>query len=268
MRIAGAISAEKTKFGPMIYSGDLEESIKKLAEFGYDGVEISLRDPDTVDKDKLKKILNKNSLSLASIGTGQAALKDNLTFTNPDSRVRKKAVERIMRQIEFAVEFSAPVIIGLIRGSLPEGAGKDEAIKWAVSACQRCADFAREKGMDVLIEMINRYEVNWLNSTLEGKDFLHKVGRDNLLLHIDTFHMNIEDVSFKESILDAADSIGYVHFADSNRWAPGYGHISFKEVVSALKNISYEGFLSLEIFPLPDSPTAAKKGIDTIRKLW
>lgn len=115
--------------------------------------------------------------------------------------------------------------------------------------------------------MINRYEVNWLNSVSEGISFLKKVKKDNVLLHIDTFHMNIEEPSFKESIIDAKNLIGYVHIADSNRWAPGYGHINFPEIISALKKVGYQGFLSLEVFPLPNPDIAAKKGIENIRRL-
>ncbi|MCD6574076.1 sugar phosphate isomerase/epimerase [Candidatus Aerophobetes bacterium] len=267
MKIAGVISVEETKFGPILYKGGFEEGIRKLAEFGYDGVEISLRTPELIDKERLKKVLEENKISLAGIGTGQAALKDGLTFTDPDERIREKAIERIMEQISFASEFSAPVIIGLMRGSLPDNSNREKAIYWAVDACKRCCDFAKERGIDIYIEMINRYEVNWLNNVSEGKEFLKKVDKDNLFLHIDTFHMNIEESSFKESILEAEGLIGYVHIVDSNRWAPGYGHINFEEILSALKEIGYEGFLSLEIFPLPDPDTAAKKGIEFVRKL-
>jgi len=121
--------------------------------------------------------------------------------------------------------------------------------------------------MMLLLEIINRYEVNWLNTISQGKQFLSRVKRENLLLHIDTFHMNIEEPSLSESILGAKGLIGYVHLVDSNRWAAGYGHINFQEVISSLKKIGYEGYLSLEIFPLPDADTAAKKGIEETRKL-
>ena len=267
MKIAGVISAEETKFGPIIYKGDFEESIKKLARLGYDGVEISLRDPGQIDKARLHRVLEESGISLASIATGQAALKDGLTFTDPDEKIREAAVNRIIKQIDLASEFSAPVIIGLVRGNLPAGSKKNEAIRWATDACKRCCDFAKEKGIDIFIEMINRYEANWLNTILEGKNFLKKVKRDNVFLHIDTFHMNIEEPSLVDSILEAKGLVGYVHLVDSNRWAPGYGHINFREVISALKKIGYKGYLSLEVFPLPDPDTAAKKGIETVRKL-
>jgi len=247
MKIAGVISIEKTKFGPIIYQGSFEEGIKKLAKFGYEGVEVSIRDPKVVDKDELMRILKENHIRLASVATGQAALKDGLTFTHPDRKVRDRAVQRFIEQIDFAARFSASVIIGLIRGSLPENIARDKAIGWVVQACRECADFAEGKGVVVLVEMINRYELNWLNSVLEGIDFLEKVKRDNVLLHIDTYHMNIEEPSLEKSILQAGSLIGYVHLVDSNRWAPGYGHINFREVISALKKIGYKGYLSLEV---------------------
>ena len=265
MKIAGVVSTGEAKFGPIIYRGDFEENIKKLGTLGYDGVEISLRNPKQVDGALLSKALEGNSMSMAAIATGQAALKEGLTFTSPEERVREAAVKRIMEQIDFAGEFSVPVIIGLVRGNLSETLKKDEGIEWTIEACKRCADFAREKGINLLIELVNRYEVNWLNTISEGKDFLKKVERDNLLLHIDTFHMNIEEPSLSDSILEAGELIGYVHLADSNRWAPGFGHINFNSVLSALEKIGYQGFLSLEILPLPDPDTAATKGIETIR---
>ncbi len=267
MKIAGVVSAKEAKFGPIIYKGDLEESIKKLAKLGYDGVEIASRDPGQIDRTKLSKILKESDISLSSIATGQAALMDSLTFTNQDEKVRERAVKRIMEQIDFAAEFSAPVIVGLVKGNLPEDPEKNEAFEWVLDACGRCADFAKEEGVDIFIEAINRYEANWLNTILEGKDFLEKLDRDNVLLHIDTYHMNIEEVSFVDSILEAKGLIGYVHLVDSNRWAHGYGHINFEEVLSALKKVGYQGFLSMEVLPLPDPDTAAKKGIEAVKRL-
>jgi len=262
MKIAGVISIEAIS-GPIIYCENLEKHIEKLAELGYDGVEIALRNPEQLDKDKLSKILERTNISSSAIATGQVALIDDLTLTEAG----ELTMERIMEQINFAASFNAPVIIGLVKGDLPEDSNKNAVKNWVIYACKRCADFAREKGINLLIEVLNRYEANWLNTISEGKDFLAKIDRDNIFLHIDTFHMNIEEVSFRNSILATKDLIGYVHLADSNRWAPGFGHINFKEILSALKEINYEGYLSFEVLPLPDPDTAAKKGIETIRKI-
>jgi sugar phosphate isomerase/epimerase len=267
MKIAGVITTGDAKFGPIMFKGNIRENIEKLNKLGYEGVEISLKDPKIIKREELREILKENNLVLAALGTGQVVESEDITLTDPNEIIRKGAVKRLKEHISLASKFRSSVIIGLIRGNLPEDSKKCQAIERAIEACQECADFAQKNGVIILIEMINRYEVNWLNSISEGISFLKKVKKDNVLLHIDTFHMNIEDPSFNESIIEAKNLIGYVHFADSNRWAPGYGHINFREIISALREIDYQGFISLEVFPLPSPDIAAKKGIENIRRL-
>lgn len=267
MKIAGAITTGGAKFGPIMYKGDIQKNIEKLSKLGYEGVEISLNDPKIIKIKELKEILKRNNLCLTALGTGQAVASEGITFTDPDKKIRQAAIKRIKKHIELASEFNSSVIIGLIKGNLPDNSQKHQAIKWVIEACRECADFAKNRGVIILMEAINRYEVNWLNSVSDGITVLKEINKNNVLLHIDTFHMNIEDSSFRDSILEAKNLVGYVHFADSNRWAPGYGHINFQEIISALEEINYQGFLSLEVFPLPDPDTAAKKGIENMRKL-
>ena len=267
MKIGGVITTSEAKFGPIMYKGNILENIEKLSKLGYEGVEISLRDPKIIKRKELKEVLKEKKMTLTALGTGQVVPSEGLTFIDPDNVIRKAAICRIKEHIDLASQFNSSVIIGLIRGNLPEGSQKNQSIEWAIEACQKCADFAQKYRVTILVEMINRYEVNWLNTVSEGINFLKKIRKNNVLLHIDTFHMNIEDPSFRNSIIEAKNLIGYVHIADSNRWVPGYGHLNFQEVISALKEINYQGFLSLEAFPLPDPDTAAKKGIENIRKL-
>jgi sugar phosphate isomerase/epimerase len=79
--------------------------------------------------------------------------------------------------------------------------------------------------------------------------------------------MNIEEVSIYDSIIQAKDYISHVHFADSNRWAPGCGHLDFRKVIETLKKIDYQGYISAEILPLPDPDTAARITAETLNKL-
>jgi len=267
MKIAGAISAEDTKFGPLLYKGDLYKNIEKLGKLGYEGIEISLNDPKVINKEELKKTLKKYDLRLTALGTGQAVSSDGITFVDPNEKIREAAINRIKEHIKLASEFNSAVIIGLIKGNLPENSQKHIARKRVIEACLECSEFAKNYGVNIFLEAINRYEINWLNSISDVIDILKEINKKNVLLHIDTFHMNIEDSSFECSILKAKNLIGYVHFADSNRWVPGYGHINFQEIVSALEKIKYQGFITLEAFPLPDPDKAAKKGLENTRKL-
>jgi sugar phosphate isomerase/epimerase len=77
----------------------------------------------------------------------------------------------------------------------------------------------------------------------------------------DLFHMNIEDASFRESFEAAREFITYVHVADSNRLAPGWGHLPFDEIFSILSDIGYQGYLTVEILPRPDPDSAARQAI-------
>jgi len=82
----------------------------------------------------------------------------------------------------------------------------------------------------------------------------------------DIFHMNIEDASITDSLREAGDKISYVHFADSNRWAPGQGHLNFPEIIGVLKSISYDRFVTVEMLPKPDPDSAARMAIDYLRR--
>ena len=89
----------------------------------------------------------------------------------------------------------------------------------------------------------------------------------NLGLLADTFHMNIEEVSIEDSLIQAKDYLTHVHFADSNRWAPGCGHLDFRKVIETLKKIDYQDYVSAEILPLPDSDSCALLTAKTLNRL-
>ena len=95
---------------------------------------------------------------------------------------------------------------------------------------------------------------------------LKKIRHEQILLMPDLFHMNIEDASIYDNLKAAKDVTAYIHFADSNRWPPGDGHLDFSGIVDTLKEVGYDGFATLEILPYPDPDTAAIKGIQYLRK--
>ena len=106
-----------------------------------------------------------------------------------------------------------------------------------------------------------------INTLKEGLEVLKKLDRENVKLMPDVFHMNIEEPSIEKSLIEARNKIGYVHFADSNRWAPGWGHLNFPKIVSTLKDIGYNGWITVEILPKPSSYEAAREAIKFLRNL-
>ena len=122
---------------------------------------------------------------------------------------------------------------------------------------QECAEFAARLGTTLLIEAINRYETPLLNTAAETIAALERIGRPNVAVLLDSFHMNIEEVDLGDAIRATGARLGHVHLVDSNRHAPGMGHVNFAEMIAALTEIGYRGWLSGEILPLPDDRAAA-----------
>ncbi len=124
---------------------------------------------------------------------------------------------------------------------------------------------SEKHGVKLLVEPINRYEINTLNGSCESFDFIRESGLP-IYLMLDTFHMNIEDTSIEGSLEYCRDLIRHIHFIDSNRLAPGMGHLDMLGIHEKLKELAYTGYLCLEALPKPDARTCAEKGIAFFRK--
>lgn len=265
MKLSIVVSTQPASFSAVAFKGQLQENIAKIKKLGYDGVELAVRDPRLLDVTELKSLLAGHNLPVPAIGTGQAYGEEGLSFTHPEKEIRDKAIERIRSHVRLAAELGAVVIIGLVRGKRSPEISDDRVEEWLMQALHACA--AEDSGVKLSIELINRYETDLLNTVASGMKFLEKLKIDNVGLHLDTFHMNIEEPSMLESIAMARDRLFHFHVADSNRWYPGAGHIDFARILDELLKIGYAGFVSAEILPLPDPDTAAVKTIEHMRRI-
>jgi len=264
MKLSIVVSTQPASFSAVTFKGQLDENIAKIKNLGYDGVELAVRDPKLLDIIALKSLLSTHSLPVSAIGTGQAYGEEGLSFTHPDANIRSKAIKRIQSQVRLAAEFDAVVIIGLVRGKKSPEVSDEQAEEWFIQALTECA--LENTNVKLAIEMINRYETDLLNTVTSGLSFLEKINVNNVGLHLDTFHMNIEEPSITESIVTAKERLFYFHVADSNRWYPGAGHIDFGIIIKILDEVGYNGFVSAEILPLPDPDTAAIETIKYMRE--
>lgn len=268
VKIGISISPIKSKFGPLLFSGNLNRGLEVAHLLGFDGVELSLLDSKSLDYEWLIKKLEKLNLNVFAIATGQTYYSDGYSLYSYEDSKRRKAIERIKSHIDLASKLNSMVIIGGIRGKLTEEDEKRIKQKEnGLAAVNECVKYAENKNVILLIEPINRYETNIINTLEEGMDLINQIGSNNLKLLPDTFHMNIEEKDICQSLSKAKSYIGYIHFADSNRCAPGFGHINFKEVLEMLKKINYEFPIGVEILPKPDDYKAAKKAITYIINL-
>lgn len=266
MKCSIVLSTQPTTFDGVAYKGEWEQNAAKMARLGYDGVELAIRDPNLLDVIYVQKVLGQLHLEVPAIGTGQAYGEEGLSFTSPEERVRRRAIERIKRHVDFARTLQAMVIIGLIRGQVQKGISHEQAMGWLVAALAECVQYAKPD-VRLVLEPINRYETNLINTVADGLECIQALGADNMGLLFDTFHANIEEVSLEEAIRTAGNRLFHVHVADSNRWYPGAGHIDFTRVIATLRGIGYRGYLSVEAMPNPDADTCAQRSIAMIRGL-
>jgi sugar phosphate isomerase/epimerase len=267
MKLSIVLSTQAARFEAVAFKGDFAANVAKIAGWGYDGVELAIRDPKLVDADELLGVVSAHGLEIPAIGTGQAWGEEGLSYTDPDPEIRAAAIQRTQSHIPFASQTGAVLIIGLLRGVLKPGVEQAQAMDWLVDALRQCCAAARPHGVRVALEPINRYETTLINDVAQGLELIERVGADNMGLLLDTFHMNIEEAVIEEGIRACGERIFHFHVADSNRWYPGAGHLDFKSILDALFGAGYRGFVSGEFIPMPDADTAAQRSLAYLRQL-
>ena len=266
MRIAVTATPSQLGFAPILWRGDVAAAFRAAAELGCQGVELHLRHAEDIDLDCLKRLIADSRLEVPTLGTGLAAGLDGLTLSDLEESIRQAAVERAAGHIRLAAELGSAVIIGFLAGRL--GASDDQEWRtrraWALEGLAALCRAAQPAGVTVLLEPLNRYESDYINTLSDAADILREIGAPNLKLLADTFHMNIEEAGLAASLRAAGSRVGHVHLADTNRQAPGHGHLDIAGVLGALDEIGYKGYLSFEVYPLPDARRAVEDGIAAI----
>jgi 5-keto-L-gluconate epimerase len=268
IKLSIVLSTHQARFEAVTFKGDFETNIAKIARLGYDGVELAIRDPDLVDVGMIERVLVQHGLQVPAIGTGQAWGEERLSFTNLDQQVRKAAIKRIKSHIQLARRLKAKVIIGLIRGVTPPGQTKAQSMQFLQQSLQDCLEAASAQGVYLALEPLNRYETDLIHTINDGLELINWIGSPNLGLLLDTFHMNIEESMIEESIRMCGGHIFHFHVADSNRKYPGAGHLDFGSILNALFSTGYQGWVSGEFMPIPDSDTAAQCSIEYLRNIF
>ncbi len=267
MKLSLAIADTNALPSAFVVFRGIEDSIVKARKLGYDGIELALKRADEIDRQHLRSLLSDTGLEVSCISTGQVYADLGLSFTDPAPESRATLLSIFRDLIDLAADFGQFVNIGRVRGRLGADANTGTENRFIELARQLC-DYAVRKDVTLLLEPVNRYEIDFINSVEEGVTLMKKVDRPNMKLMPDVFHMNIEDVTIGGELAKNIDYIDYIHFADSNRLAPGQGHTDFEDILTHLRRANYDGWLSVEILPKPDPDTAARQAIEYLRPLF
>jgi sugar phosphate isomerase/epimerase len=267
LKFSIVLSVQQAQFNAVAFKGNLEGNLAKIAGWGYDGVELAIRDPQAIEAAELAGTLAVHALTVPAIGTGQAWGEEHLSYSDPEPAVRRAAIERTKAHVPLASRLNALIIIGLLRGLVQPGVNQDQAMALTVDALREACAEAAKSGVRLALEPINRYETTLVNTVAQGLELIDRVGADNLGLLFDTFHANIEEPSIEKSLRAAGDRLFHVHVADSNRWHPGAGHLDFAHILGVLVQTGYRGYVSGEFMPLPDADSAAERAIEHLRSI-
>ena len=249
------------------YQGDMETAFRKLGELGYDGAELMILDPDAADRDRVQQLSSQYGIEIPVLCTGEVYGQGGLSFMDPDQSIRRDAIIRMKKIIDFASPFGAQVNIGRLRGQFSMGIPQETSLAWMYAAFEDVTDYAAERGVTLILEPIPYIFCNNINSTQDGIEVVRRMGRENFRLMADIFSMNLEDISLDKSFNDARPYLTHVHVCDSNRLAPGRGNLDFGKILGMLKASGYHGYVSAEINQHPDRDIVIEETVNVLKPL-
>ena len=264
LKLSIAIAGEDALPSAFVVFRGFEKHIPLAAEYGYDGVELAMKNASEISINKLDHLLKESGLSVSCISTGQVFAETGYMFTDSDKN-RRNILSNIFKDfIDLASNYGKLVNIGRVRGVIG-GTDKENYEDRFIDLARELCEYARPKDVTLILEPVNRYEINFINNLEEGVTLLRKVNMPNIKLMPDVFHMNIEDVTIGGELSKYINYISYIHLADSNRLAPGWGHTYFTDIFNILNLTRYSGWLSVEIIPKPDPYSAARQAVDYLK---
>jgi len=241
---------------------EFRSALKLLKRHGFSGLEVNLATTEEKTLARIAKIIQGEGLQLVAVGTGLLYLKRRYSFTDRNAARRRRAIASVSRLIAFASQHDAVVIIGLIRG----GTSVSSSSGLLSRALVECDRIASEHGVRLALEAINRYETARLNTAAEVASIIRDDKLRSTGMLLDSFHMSIEEASIEGTIREFHEMISHFHIADSNRLAPGRGHLDVEGQLRLLKELGYRGWASAEILPKPDNASAVIDTASFLRK--
>ena len=267
MKLAIAVASEEAPPSAFVVWRGFRSSIEKAQRLGYDGVELALQEAGQIQVDEMERMLRDHGVACPCISTGQVFANLGLYFTCVDADKRQRVIDIFKGLIDVAARLGAMVNIGRARGFIEPGQGVAEATGRFAEVARGLCEYGAQRKVRLVLEPVNRYEINFINSLAQAAELLEAVGAPNLALMPDVFHMNIEDRTIAGELERFCPRVGYVHLADSNRLAPGQGHTDFSAIFAALQRGGYRGWAAVEILPQPDPDTAARQAMEFLRPL-
>lgn len=237
------------------WDADFVPFVSKVAALGFDILEVNsgtVTHMPNAERDRLKAAAAKHGIEL----TFCIGLPPAYDVAAEDGAVRRKGVDFLKRQAEMLRYMGAKELGGILYGCwpgrLPAGVtDRRPFVDRSIESMKEVVKVVEDCGVLFNVEVVNRFEQFIMNTAAEAVEYVRRVGSPNLKILLDSFHMNIEEDSFREAIRTAGDLLGHLHIGETNRRAPGRGRIPWHEIAAALKEIGYRGSIVMEPFLQP-----------------
>ena len=240
----------------------IEQAMEKSAASGYRLIELAYLRPEKFNLDRLARKAKSLDLGIAVT----MGLPLNADVSNEDPAIVRAGEEMLANAVKAVRDIGGDKLGGILYSAhtkyskLPTDRGR----KNSIAAIAKTAEIAKQAGVDLVLEIVNRFESNLLNTTAQGLDFIKETGSDHVRLHLDTFHMNIEEANPAAAIRLAGDKIGYFHIGESNRGYLGDGVINFDLIFDALLDIGYKRDITFESF----STAIVDEALSLVCAIW
>jgi len=245
--------AMKVKFGLnlLVYNAAFTKDdvhlVKKVADMGFDGVEVLFADLGILDAKATRKACEEAKMGL----TACCVMVPDANPCSPKPEVRKAAVERLKKMVDICAEMGGEAIAGPLYSPVRELTGKaptEDEKKWCADALRAAAEHADKAKINVAIEPLNRFETYVVTTIADATKLAKMVDHPRLKVQVDTFHANIEERDPAASIRACGPMVGHFHACENDRGTPGTGHVPWKDVFTALKDIKYDRWVTIESF--------------------
>lgn len=225
--------------------------LDKVRKMGFDLLEIAVEDPATIDVGVLQTALSDNGLKAIVCGV----FGPDRNLSSADVTIRKNAEDYLYWSIDAAAALASPLVAGPMYSAVGkvrlESAAEREA-EWqrAVDGLRRVCDYAAQRTVQLAFEPLNRFETDMVNVVAQGLQLIDDVGSPQLGLHLDSFHMHLEEKDSAAAIREAANAgrLFHIHACENDRGVPGSGQVRWQEIAAALREANYDGAVVIESF--------------------
>jgi D-psicose/D-tagatose/L-ribulose 3-epimerase len=241
-------------------------AVSKTREAGFDLIEIPLMDPEGLDVETTRKVLDEYGLA----ATASLGLRDDIDISSEDPDIVANGEKHLGTCLEVLSGIGGTHLVGVIYCAMKKylAPASDLGRAHSVEAIGRLASRAEELGIRLGIEVVNRYESNLVNTSRQAVEYVERVGHDNVSVHLDTYHMNIEEPDMFSPVLTAGSRLGYVHIGESHRGYLGSGTVDFGGFFRGLAHVGYDGPVVFESFSSAVVHEDLSRMLGIWRNLW